>query len=336
MIGLIAKSIEPPAGVGLGCRADRAGNRLTPAAELRQGPEREQGRPAGQEVQRGRAGDDLGTGEAGQLGEFSHLDGAGIEQLSAHRRTQQQDRSRGGRLYAAGPQQGDQDRAQHGGRAGLADDRRVDEITGRNPARNQEPAHVPQRPEQQSDQVLITFGNPQDVGETHRRADRHHRPRIGHLFDQLRRASAFSPPDDREQGNGAGQKHETHVHAPDDQDGHHDQVDEGDRDLHAHESGSPGCRGWSQAARDEALPAVMIALTAIAPRGPGRSSTSTLPPLRMTPTRVLSPSSLAVSSGATTTALEGSMTILSRSQTKRVASMISASEAVTIASTCRG
>src|SRR5208337_4476408 len=42
---------------------------------------------------------------------------------------------------------GDQDRAQHGGRASLADDRCVDEITGRNPARNQKPAHVPQRPE---------------------------------------------------------------------------------------------------------------------------------------------------------------------------------------------
>jgi hypothetical protein len=91
-----------------------------------------------------------------------------------------------------------------------------------------------------------------------------------HLFHQLCE-HRLQPTGHREQGNGGGQKHETHVHAPDNQDGHRDQVDEGDRDLHAHESGSPGCRGSSQAAWDGAIPALMISLTAIAPRGPGRT-----------------------------------------------------------------
>ena len=42
------------------------------------------------------------------------------------------------RRDAAGPEQGDQDRAEDRRRAGLADDRRVDEVTGRDPARDQE------------------------------------------------------------------------------------------------------------------------------------------------------------------------------------------------------
>ena len=79
---------------------------------------------------------------------------------------------------------------------------------------------------------------------------------------------------------------------------------------------------------------MLISFTAISPQGPEERFHVHIAAAEddAHPSFALSPPAR---SGATTTALEGSMTIFSRSQTKRVASMISASEEVTIASTCR-
>src|SRR5271157_1019916 len=79
LTGLIRGIDRAHCRLGLGFRVQSTGNWLMLAAELRQGPERKQGRTAGQEDLRGRAGDDLGIGEADQLGEFSHFHAAGIE-----------------------------------------------------------------------------------------------------------------------------------------------------------------------------------------------------------------------------------------------------------------
>ena len=129
--------------------------------------------------------DDLLTGVAGQRAGRGDFNRGRIEQFAAHRSAEQKQRTGGLPGNTRSNNQWDQYRADDTNRAGLRNDRGIDKKRHRNPAGNQQPAHMAQRIAKQMHQVGVAIGQLADIGKSHRRTDGDHRGRADHSTGKL-------------------------------------------------------------------------------------------------------------------------------------------------------